>query len=701
MHLFEILITSLAVSLAAAYAVYAAAFRDRSISNMALALALAATALFLTFDMLASVYTAEFILMKRLSLFAESLMPGSWLLFSVTYARGREAGFSSFKRISLACSLLFPAAVLALPMDSFFYSPDFVSDRMLFLGRNGFIFYVVMLGYMIAALMNLEATLRSASGTDRWKIKLETLGAGALIAVLFFHYSQALLYRTVNMHSLALRSVAALIAVLLMAYSRLRRGNGVKVYVSKEMAYRSAVFLIVGLYLIGLGLMGEGMRYFGNASQKDLAAVMVFLSVLALVIVLLSDKVKRKLKVFLHKNFYSNKYDYRAQWLKFTERLSSSRSREEVLKAILSGFAETFGMKGATLFLKDDGRYRVVSEFETYLGGTALAGENGIVKYLGRKGWVLNPADGNAELSAEERGFLERNNIAFVVPLYLHGGLEGFITLTGPLNMNEIWAYEDFDLMKTLSSQASSTIVNLRLLDELAMAREMEAVGRISAFVAHDLKNLVSTLSLMADNADEHIENPEFQRDMVGSLKVTVGKMKGLISRLKDLKEKDSLNIRRADIYSISKEAVKGISGDIRLEGSPVLAEVDPEEVRKVVLNFVLNSIEACSGKSPVNLEIGAAAGHAFIRVADKGCGMTVEFIRDRLFKPFSTTKEKGLGIGLYQCKQVIEAHGGSIEVSSAPGEGTVFTMKLPLAKGHEDMVNIDDGPAPRNLING
>jgi len=687
MQTFNIILNMAAIALGASYSVYAVARDHRSVTSWALALALLSAVFFLGFDFMASAYPGSFLYWKKCAIISESLMPGLWFLFSATYARKQESRFTAGRVSLLAASLVFPAAAVYLPLESFFFSPDFDVEKILFLGSAGFVFYVGVLFYMILAAINLEATLRTASGTAKWKIKFETIGAGALIAALIFYYSQGLLYRSINMEFLPLRSLAMIAAIGFMAYSSFMRGNGVKVYVSKDMAYRSVVLFIVSIYLIALGIIGEGMKHFGEPAKQHMIVLLAFLSVLALVIVLLSEKIKRKIKVFLHKNFYSNKYDYRSQWLKYTERISSSKSREEVLQAILSGFAETFGMKGAALLLREGDSYRAVSEFETYFSRFSIGTQSGIVDYLKRKDWVLNASEDTSSLPAEERECLQQNDIAFVVPLVIDADLAGLIVLKGPLNRSETCTYEDYDLMKTLSSQASSTVLNLRLIDELANARELETAGRISAFVVHDLKNHVSSLSMMVENADEHMDNPEFQKDMVGSLRSTVKKMNALISRLRNIKEKAALNLRSADLRAIAEDALGGVSGDVRLEGSSVLAEADPEEIQKVVLNIVLNAIEASPVRSTVLVEVGAS-DRAYISVRDGGCGMSAEFIETRLFKPFSTTKKKGLGIGLYQCKQVVEAHGGAIEVASQPGKGTVFTIKLPLAKRDDNVLN-------------
>lgn len=685
----------MAVALASAYCVYLAVKKERNLSTYAFISALGLSACSLAFDFLAITYSAGFGSWKRAVLISESLLPLSWLLFSATFSRKVDSlSVSPLQKALLAASLAFPAAAVFLPLEDFFYSPDFAYERMLFLGRSGFLFYSGILVYMVAAAINIESTLRGAHRAARWKIKFETLGAGSIIALYIFYYSQGLLYRAIDMDLLAVRSVIIVIAVCLMAYSRLARGNGVRVQVSKDMAYRSIVIFMVGVYLIGLGLMGEGMRYYGESVKRDLSVLLAFLAGIALVVILLSESVKRKIQVFLHKNFFTNKYDYRVQWLQFMDRLSSSRTKDEVLRAIITGFADTFGMKGAALFLLNEERGVFSSEsvFEMDIRAGTLSAESRVIKSMEEKGRVFYHGDGDGSATGEDREFIVSNGVCFLVPLFINGRIKGLIALGMPINKNEIYTYEDYDLMKTLSRQASSTILNLRLSDELTRARQMEAIGKVSAFVIHDLKNHVSTLSLLTDNAQDYIDDPEFQKDMVSSLRTTVDKMKGLISKLRDIKDKNDLNLRRSDLYRLVREAVKTVSGEISVHGSETYQEVDAEEIQKVVLNLVLNSIEASGGKGPVSIEVGWSGKGAYISVADKGCGMQQDFMQNRLFKPFVTTKRKGLGIGLYQCKQVIEAHGGSIEALSEPGKGSVFTIYLPFTGGSDFVAGVQAG---------
>jgi putative PEP-CTERM system histidine kinase len=274
---------------------------------------------------------------------------------------------------------------------------------------------------------------------------------------------------------------------------------------------------------------------------------------------------------------------------------------------------------------------------------------------------------------------MEKQGIHFVVPLFFDERLEGMVLLGEPINPAEVFFYEDYDLMKVLARQAAATLMNQKLAEQLAAGRELAAVGKVSAFVMHDLKNSVSNLALVVENARNYMEDPDFQADMLETLDNSVRRMKGLIERLRNFEKKTCLELARCDLSALVAETALEIPKKcITWEGAPTRCTIDRSEIAKVVQNLLLNALDATAGNGPVRLEVGCD-GMAFIRCLDQGCGMSAEFIRERLFNPFATTKQKGFGIGLYQCRQIVEAHAGRIEVKSTPGEGTEFTVWLPL----------------------
>ena len=671
-----------AIMAAIAYPLYFVCRKNISAPPLPLSLVVALAGALEFFDLMAIHGPEHLLFWKKFSLTTEAFLPPLWLWFSLTYARQREPRLVPvFLRLMLAASPLFAACAIFIPVDSFFYSPHFASERMLFLGNSGLYFYAMIVLYLTVALINLEQTLTHANLSTRWKIKFELLGAGAILAVLILYYSQALLFRTLNVHLVPARAAILTIALAMMAYSRLKRGTNATVYVSHRIVYQSMVLFVVGAYLIGLGLVGEGMKHFGDAFQYVLAFVLVFLTGLGLLVTMLSEQVKRRINVYIQKNFYRNKYEYRIQWLQFTDRLSSSQTREWLLHSIVRGFCDTFGMCNGMLFLlkQEHGTYHQVIGIGMDISPIAIDVNDPLLMCVAGKGWILDLRDKIAKIGNSRQLELFKDvEACFIIPLLISNAIDGFIVLGRPINKHEIYNYEDFDLMRVLAKQASSALLNLRLSDQLAYSREMAAIGKISTFVMHDLKNLVSAVSLVLENAQDYITLPAFQKELLATLMNTVNKMNALVSRLKHLPEKDTLQHSSVDLLQMAHETAALVKwSEFRVIGTHVIADIDREEIQKVALNLVLNAVEASEDRKPVIIEVGENNAPYF-RVKDEGCGIPEDFLRDALFTPFSSTKKKGLGIGLYQSKQIVEAHGGKIEVRSEVNRGSEFTVWLP-----------------------
>jgi len=678
-----IAISVAAITAAVLFTLFFTFRKETDSSHIPLSIAVLLTAALELFDLLTFYNPEQIYLWKKFSLTAEALLVPAWLWFSLSYARheGEPRKISLTVRFLLAASPLLAAATLLMPAGFFLYSPDFTTEKILFLSNYGFCFYLLLLVYLVIALINLEFTFIHATHSSRWKIKFELLGAGAFLAVLAIYYSQGLLFRTINMQLFPTRSVVLLVSLAMIAYSRLKRGSGVKVYVSQQMACRSAVLLAVGLYIIGFGLAGEGMKYFGDGFQRAMILAAVFLAGLGLFVILLSETVKRKVKVFINKNFYQNKYDYRNQWLQFTEHLSSSQTSEELLRSIVSEFCDTFGMGTGALFVLNQERdtyQQMIGVAMDADGFTFSASDPAIESMVGSR-WIVDLRDNfSVTENDRNRAFFKGKDACFIIPLFMNEIVDGFIILGRPLSANEIYGCEDFDLMRTLAKQAASALMNLRLSDQLACSRELAAIGKVSTFVMHDLKNLVSAVSLLLENAQEHITVPEFQNDLLMSLSNTIVKMRTIISRLKHLPEKSSLQLAPVDLLQIARDAAAMVSGrKLEVIGTSVFADVDREELQKVALNLMLNAVEASEANAPVTVEVGGDEVPYF-RVKDEGCGISPAFLQHVMFTPFVSTKKTGLGIGLYQSKQIVEAHGGTIEIVSTVDQGSEFTVLLP-----------------------
>jgi putative PEP-CTERM system histidine kinase len=446
---------------------------------------------------------------------------------------------------------------------------------------------------------------------------------------------------------------------------------------------RSFTLLAVGTYLVYLGAIRGTLLHLGIPEEWT-----VFLAVLGgavLIIVLFSERMRRRTKVFVNKHFYPQKHDYRIAWLTFTARLSSCVTFDEVKGVILRFFRETFGMEGAALYLLKGEKYLLSKNLGMGNADMELQEDSPVTSYFQEKRRVYNRESEEYRPTEREVDFLESIGARLAIPLYDADRVIGFVSLGNPL-AEEIYTYEDYDLMKTLASQASLSILNVSFSEELAEARELSAMGQVSSFVMHDLKNQVYALSLVTENAEEYMDEPEFQKDMILSVRSTIQKMEILMQKLKKVPEKRELSLQDIDLHALVAEIItetkeKKPDTKIHYRGHSSVCSVDMEELRGVVVNLLYNAVDATKGTGTILVETVSRERGALIRVEDDGCGMTDDFVRNHLFKPFRTTKKKGLGIGLYQCKHIIEAHGGKITVQSEPNKGTTFEIFLPKQK--------------------
>lgn len=648
---------------------------ERSWASGALTAGLILVAALEALDLAALLDPAGIAHWRMAALLVEGALCPAWVVFTALFARDyEEGGLPWTQRVLIGLSGLMLPWAAYLAVDGAYFAPDFATEQLLFLLPGGFYFYIGLTLCCVVALFNIEATMAGAVHFRRWKIKFVLLGAVSILAALLLYYSQGLLYRSLDMNLAWLRSLALFLGAAMMWFSDLRRGPEVRISFSRRLAFKSVVLVVAGLYLVGLGLLGEGARLFGDDLGRAVILGVSFVVGLGLITLFLSDRLRRRIRLFLQQHFYGEKYDYRIQWVQFTQHLESARTQNELHQAALSACCETFGIVGAALFLFDHNRkaYLPASLVETDAHDDVFMEDSGLIRALKKLRSVVRVADVD-DASPWLMG------AGFAIPIFRGDNLDGVVLLGPPINPREEYDEEDFELMDTMARHISSALLNMRLLDQLARSRDMEIMGKVSAFVLHDLKNHVYTLSLMAENARKFIGNPEFQKDMVESLGSTVGKMKILIAQLKGLPERQTLKRASTGLLTLARESTR-LLGQERLvfDGDDAVVAVDAEEMGKVVLNLCLNALEASPEGTLVR--VGAGVGpEPFLRVTDQGAGISAEFIRNGLFEPFKSTKAKGMGIGLYQCKQIVEAHGGRIEVKSVPGHGSEFTVWLPV----------------------
>jgi putative PEP-CTERM system histidine kinase len=270
------------------------------------------------------------------------------------------------------------------------------------------------------------------------------------------------------------------------------------------------------------------------------------------------------------------------------------------------------------------------------------------------------------------------------LPLVSGERLVGFAVLADRVNALS-YTIEELDLLKCIGDQIAACLSNLRLTDELMLARELEAFQTMSTFFVHDLKNAASSLSLTLQNLPLHFDDPDFRQEALKGLANTAARINLQISRLGALRRKLDLKPVESDLNQLVTETLANLKAapgvEVVKDLHPVpKVVVDREQLQNVVTNLLLNAQEAIAGHGRIHVKTGQREGRAIVSVTDDGCGMSPNFLRDSLFRPFQTTKQRGLGIGMFQSKIIVEAHRGSIEVESEPGKGTKFGVTLPLA---------------------
>ncbi len=657
---------------------------------------------------LAADFESQALRWHRYRFASQAAIPGLWLLFAVTFARAHKARFVRLWRWPLAAAFLVPVGIVVFGWDSLVTRPSYPTPSWLIpVGTAGLWLHAALLLSAVAILVNLENTLRSAVGSVRWQIKFTVLGIGVLFGVELFAYSQVLLYSALQTTLLPFNSVVLLIACAFVVGALVwRRLGSFDVYPSQAFLYNSLTLLVVGLYLLAVAGLVELIDVVGGRQRAPAIAFVVLIAILGLVLMLLSTELQQRVKGFVNRHLKRPAHDYRRIWDEFTRRTSPLVEIGPLATAIGNIASETFGCSSATIWLVKEGERKLV------LGGSsALSAEEGaaILKEHGEgRAWLEvmetklgEPLDLRAPgLPPAAVDLVRVVQAAFSVALL---GSEdkpiGFLTINDRVT-GQVYSFEDFALLKTIADQASATILNRQLGKELSRAKEMEAFQTLSTFFVHDLKNLASRFSLAMQNIPIHFDKPAFREDLLRTMEKSVLKIETMTSRLSSLSKGRSQNRIECDLNELVKESLSGLTGLTGLTGLngslnasldfesrevPSIA-ADPEEIQNVLTNLVLNAYEATGAEGNIKVSTARENGWVVVSVSDNGSGMTREFIANSLFKPFQTTKKNGLGIGLYQSKTIVEAHGGRIEVESVPGRGTTFRVLFPSA------VNRDPG---------
>ncbi len=546
--------------------------------------------------------------------------------------------------------------------------------------------------FAIAGMVLVEQFYRNSSVQERWGIKHLCLALGGIFVFDFYLFSEAMLFAAISQDGwIARGAVNALLVPLLWISLRRRANTDMKLAISHRMAFHSAALMGSGLYLMLMAAAGYYIRYAGGEWGAILQTVFLFGAALVLLMAVFSSMVRAKLRVYLAKHFFRYRYDYREEWLRFTSMLTEGEPDAQVYDRSLQAMARLVDSPAAALWLKQDSSavassYRRAAHWNfAELDGQLEAGHP-FPSFLETRQWVLDLKEckDQPELLAESHlpaWLLACDKAWLVIPLLWHDNLSGFVVLAKSMSQQGM-DWEINDLLKTAARQAAAHLAQAQAAEALTVARQFESFNRAAAFVVHDIKNLVAQLSLLLANAEKHKHKPAFQEDMLATIESSVARMNRMLLKLSDDAESsDKSSVDLGDILTevMQSKSAYSLKPELHIEATGLRVKAEREKLVRVLGHLVQNAIEATPYTGKVSVTLARADDWALLTVEDTGSGMDAAFIRERLFRPFASTKGTGMGIGAYECKEYVQGLNGNIQVTSHPGRGTLFSVRLPL----------------------
>ena len=472
-----------------------------------------------------------------------------------------------------------------------------------------------------------------------------------------------------------------------------RHDDDWRIRLSRAATFQSLSLLAICAYFAMMAVLATALRGTGVEWLRMLAAAVLAVMVVGAMVLLPSPRARSWAKVKIAKHFFEHRYDYRAEWLRFTDTLGGSGAEARPLgERVVKAFADILEAPGGLLVECDSSGALVTGAAWNWPGPNslpqglearamwdAIGDEGRIIELDGiRNGWARTE-----DRTPVPQWMLDEQDAWVGIPLVHKDKAIGLVLLAAAEYRRPL-DWEDFDLLRTAGRQAASSLAEAQGQRALANAQKFEEFNRRFAFILHDIKNLVSQLSLLTRNAARHAGNAEFRVDMIATLKGSIGKMNDLLARLSPQASARPHRVEAKPLQDILFQAIasRRTNHEIRMLGDcSRWAKVDAIGLEQAVGHLLQNAIEASPPGEPVTVRVGRAGDEVTITVSDKGAGMDAEFVRDRLFQPFASTKANGFGIGAFEAQALVTAMGGRISVESRPGRGTHFTIHVAAAE--------------------
>ena len=605
----------------------------------------------------------------------------AWLIASLAILREiAQTGFADRLRSGYG---IFVLLLAALPIGYFLFSTDDPPPGLTWVAGG----YVFSLLIVLAA----EQLYRNAPLDTRSDVAYLCIAIAGVFLFDLIMYGLILAGASADPEYWAARGfVNALLAVPLVLGVWRRSHMSPESQVPRQIAFYLFGSTVVAVYLVLVAIGHHYVQSYGGSWSDVAGIVLIVAAVVAAVVLLASARTRARVRVVLMKTFLQYKYDYRKEWLRFISTLSKS-GLEDVGAAAVRAVAQIVNSPGGVVWIQEQ-------ESETYLPAGSwrcsmpkfapISRESGLVNFLQDRQWIIDLEEMKRHPDRYEDLQLDSwlqssGNWWLVVPLFLGKRLYGFIVLQEPRAVPSL-NFEDHDLLRTVGRHVAMHINQAESDKRLAESRQFGAYDRLSAFLMHDLNNLIAQQSLVVKNAEKFRDNPKFVDDTFDTIAHSVARMKRLMEQLTSASKAPA--VRQTDVREALEKAVarcQSRSPEPSLEtgSDPIMLVADPDRLTSVFEHIIRNAQDATGETGQIRVEAAVNGNTASVSIQDTGKGMSAEFIRERLFRPFDSTKgSQSMGIGAYQARDYVRMLGGQIEVSSEIGVGTEFSIRLPVS---------------------
>lgn len=587
-----------------------------------------------------------------------------------------------------AGALILCAWLLAWPESVLQLAP---SGEIVFPRVIGWIIWGFILLSLVIGLSQMEQILRLARDPLRFQMKFVVIGLGGLAGISIMQASQLLLLPVWSQANAWVGGVAACLSLTMIAWGLARwrlHDLGQKVQVSHQALYTSLTFLCVGGYLILIGIVAEVIKETGWEIGEALGALLVFISGMGLVVVIVSRAARAELQRFVSRHFFRTKYDYRQKWLDVTDTFSVCEDSQQIWDRYLEWLIRTFGAPRVTIWKRFDvdGRLHQIRTVNSEDPPPAIVESHPFIEYM-----LVQTEPFEIEAAGEESEglteFLQQTEAHICVPLVTsEGRLLGFCTLSRELHGRR-YDHDDFDLLRAMTHHVTMLLVQYQLVEERNVTAKWDAVHKFSGFYLHDLKNLASSLSMVVQNADQYGDDPDFQVSAMRTVRITSQRMMDLMAKLakqsKGLDTNSEESVQLVDMNVFIHETLESLNGagcrpSFRPGSGLPLLPLQVEPMKQVLLNVILNARQAMENKGAIDISTDLDGHDLKVEIVDTGPGIPLERL-ENLFQPFTSSKKTGLGVGLFQCKQMVEDNHGNIHIESQEGHGTKVILTFPV----------------------